>query len=280
MLSVKQFLFLTYASVLRILYSIYFLFQNKPGIENIVEVPKPVYGELFKSRFRNSFSDLENLNLNANIDNVFYNKKQLQTALIEADNDLEKRWRSRILMESSPRGNIIMYYDAYKIGFAYYSDQYIPYDILNAVAMKYVITFQCRDFFMDELERPKDYPSKLLALFEEEKKAPSESKSFKNQLRDGPFAKFKNYNNVSTKAEPNKDNEIPEPVKDKVRNCFISRGKIANFSLLQKPEIKNNIIFNKNESSSDMVKGLFDNSSVQKEVFGYRDFKAARLKQD
>ena len=44
-----------------------------------------------------------------------------------------------------------MYYDLFKQGFGYYSnDSVVSYKILNAMAMKYVIVFFCRDFFMDE----------------------------------------------------------------------------------------------------------------------------------
>jgi hypothetical protein len=65
--------------------------------------------------------------------------------------DLEKKWKSNLLLETTPRGNIIMYYDAYKMGFAYFSDQKgISYDILNACAMKYVEIFRCCDLFVDE----------------------------------------------------------------------------------------------------------------------------------
>ena len=43
-----------------------------------------------------------------------------------------------------------MFYDPYKLGFSYYSDTNgIPYFILNAVAMKYIYTFRCLDFFVD-----------------------------------------------------------------------------------------------------------------------------------
>jgi hypothetical protein len=218
---------------------------------------------------KNSFSDLTNMD--SNIDTVFYDKAQLKDALVEADNDLEKKWRKRILIEHAPLcGNIIMYYDAYKLGFAYYCDYSVSYDILNKVAMKYVITYQCRDFFIDELERPEDKPSKLLRLFEEDTKAkgPVKEKNSNANLRAGPFAKFKNY---TSNGEPTKKSE---PIKDKMRNCFIHRGKMANFSFLQKPVIK------KNGFETNMSKGLFENSSVQKEVFSYRDFKAARLKLD
>ena len=199
--------------------------------------------------------------------------RKLKESLIEIDNELEKKWRTRILIESTPlSGNIIMYYDAYKLGFAYHSDHFVSYDVLNKIAMKYVITYHCRDFFMDELERPCENPSKLLCLMEEDKPEKTSLKDAKSlsHLRSGPFAKLKNYS--ANKVETDKPTE---PVKDKIRNCFIHRGKIANFSFLQKAPIKKATI---GPYESDMTKGLFKNSNVQKEIFCYRDYKKAFAK--
>jgi hypothetical protein len=49
-------------------------------------------------------------------------------------------------------GNIIMYYDVFRMSFAYYSDtQGVHYNVLNACAMRYVCMFHCMDLFMDEM---------------------------------------------------------------------------------------------------------------------------------
>ena len=56
-----------------------------------------------------------------------------------------------------------MHYDLYKNGFAYYCNDSLNYNLLNAVAMKYVITFFCRDFFIDNhvFEEEMDYKVNL-----------------------------------------------------------------------------------------------------------------------
>ena len=109
--------------------------------------------------------------MNKNVEKIFYDKKQLVEILVQQNNELEKIWKSRILIEKSPRGNIIMYYDAYKQGFAYYSDTNgIPYNILNAVAMRYVINFQCRDFFMDNEYVDEQKESPLIKIYLEYEK--------------------------------------------------------------------------------------------------------------
>jgi hypothetical protein len=179
-----------------------------------------------------------------------------------------------------------MYYDVYKLGFSYYSDQYIPYSILNAIAAKYVITYRCIDFFLDELVRPDKVKSPLIRLFtEEEKKKKNEKKGEDvgkevvekekfNPMKTSRnrFAKFKSYNMTSSKSkEMESETAGKDTEKEITMNRFIQLGKIANFSFLQKPVlVKKTGGFN-----SDLQKGLFDNSDVQKEVFSYRDFKLA-----
>jgi hypothetical protein len=80
---------------------------------------------------------------------------------------------------------------------------------------------------------------------------------------------------VSSKVDMNKSERDTtnrsEEKKEKQRNRFINLGKIVNFNFIQKPK-KTNASF-----KSELSNGLFDNVSVQKEVFSYRDFKARKL---
>ena len=65
----------------------------------------------------------QNPNQNQNIDPVVYSIARLRKALEDSSyEDEEKRWRSRVLVEYTPMGNIIMNYDFYRFGFSYYSD--------------------------------------------------------------------------------------------------------------------------------------------------------------
>lgn len=228
----------------------------------------------------------ELLQWNLNINSGFYSKSQYQEMIKDAQNTLEQQWKTRLLIETTPRGVVIMYYDPFKLGFSYYSDQTIPYNILNAIAMKYVIHFRCRDFFMDEHILPENTPLPLLKLLLEDKtaneKAENSEKSkddetIKQRLRNAPFAKFKNYNKNSNKVQENQNNksekdttEKKEPEKPKEQNRFISLGKTHNFKILQNvPKKKKAMVAFK----SALASSLFENSSVQKEVFNYRDFK-------
>ena len=246
------------------LYTLFFPLEKKSLLPLIpVEAP---YGEFYKSRFTNSLDKLNEMN--KNIDSVFYEKDKFKHALLDENNDIEKLWKTRILLENTPRGNVIMHYDPFKLGFAYYCDQHLPYDILNLVAMKYVTVYQCQDFFMDEHIRPDDKPSKILNLLSEDKKETTKTTAtttVEKKPLGGPFAKFKNYNKISARVESTKETEAS--TNDKLRNCFINRGKTCNFQFLQKSVLK------KTGFSSELTKGLFSNSNVQNEVFSYRDFK-------
>lgn len=155
------------------------------------------------------------LDMNSNIEPIFYNKSKFSECMRESDNPLESRWKKNLLYESTPRGAIFMFYDVYKSGFAYYADQNcIPYPILNAMAMKYVVTFFCRDFFLDDSIIKE--PSKLAESIDTEttKKPPNQH-----------MAKFKNYKTDTV----DKTQKVVV-----VRNKFISLGKPYNLPIIQK----------------------------------------------
>lgn len=177
------------------------------------------YIEKEKTKFLESYHHAD---ANNSIDQCFYKEEDYRKMMDSEDNYLEKYWQSRILFENTPRGNVIMYYDAYKLGFAYYSDASgLPYSLLNAVAMKYVRTYKCCDFFIDTHITPEPSPFVKPAKKEEpkEQKAAPQSKA---------FAKLKTYNNVSSK--------IPQSTEPTLNfsNTMINNGRIQNFSFLKK----------------------------------------------
>jgi hypothetical protein len=259
-------------------WTFYFIYKIYNSIfpEKKVIVIDPIknYIDHHKNKLISSFS-IENMN--KNVEKIFYDKKQLLEILVHQNNELEKIWKTRILIEKSPRGNIIMYYDAYKQGFAYYSDTNgIPYNILNAVAMRYVINFQCRDFFMDNEYVDEQKESPLIKIYlEYEKNNEKKEESIKKKedvlkKDDAPFAKLKNY-----KLNPiditNKDNvtEIKKTEKEYNRNVFINLGKICNFNILQKPPKKSYL----NGFQSKLLEGVESESNLQNEVMSYSKYK-------
>jgi hypothetical protein len=146
---------------------------------------------------------------NDNIEKIVYIKKEFFETLADPENPLENLWKKRILIENTPRGNIYMYYDIFKQGFAYYSDQTgIPYRILNAVAMKYVVVFRCIDFFLDETGIPDGKTSPLVKVFveddeEEKKQKKAKMENLQIDMNNAPFAKFKTYTKDIKKLDNN-----------------------------------------------------------------------------
>lgn len=132
------------------------------------------------------------VNYNENIPSVFYDISNYKYAVLIDKNDLELSWKRRIFMQSTPRGNVIMFYDVYKHGFSYYADNSVPYSVLNAVAMKYVLLYRCRHFFLDEQIVPIGCTSPFVALYckETDTQNAKQNTGKKIDVKTGPFAKF------------------------------------------------------------------------------------------
>jgi hypothetical protein len=215
-----------------IYYRIWLLWMRHFG--PVIVKPKDPIEEYVRPR-KEKLLKTYDLNLNANIDPVIYDKKRLTEMLKIADNPLERLWKSRILYDPTPRGTIMMYYDIYKQGFAYYADQNnVPYSVLNGMAMKYVVMFYCRDLYFDETIIGKASP--LTKVFLEDDASPTKPRraTVQQQMQ-------------------NKDMEITP-----VRNKFISLGNMRNFALLQKT---------KSPKQTKMATTSHD------ALFSYKDFK-------
>ena len=197
------------------------------------------YIEKEKQKFLDTYCNQTIDDANTSIHPIFYQHDDYKNATALENNELEQYWKRRILFENTPRGNIIMHYDAYKLGFVYYSDiSGIPYSLLNAVAMKYVRIYKCRDFFMDTQITPESNPSPfILPPKEENQKDPSEKPEKITIQKSKAFAKLKQYNNVSSKVSENKT-EIPNASKN-ISNIMINMGKISNFSFIPKEKKQN-----------------------------------------
>ena len=236
--------------------------QTTPQIENIVQSPKDKYIESYKTKFLATFREEEEEKedqdqWNSNIDDVMKDATALSEALNDVNNDYEKKWRTRVLIENTPRGNVIMFYDLYKRAFSYYCDQAVmPYDIMNAVAMKYVMVFNCRDLFIDSaVLPPSSQSSENKTEPANEKQEDTKTKTVK--LDNKAFAKFKTYNNATKKVGIlAKD--------DKTINCFLHLGGTRNWSPITKKTKPNPI----NGFKSDMMPG--DNKMKK---LSYLDYK-------
>ena len=248
---------------------------------NKVIIPPVDITKEYNSKHTNAFLDTfkqSNSDMNSNIDKEFYFKDDYIKTMRDVDNELERKWKQKTLIEQTPKGNIIMYYDPYKQGFSYYSDsQPIPYAILNAVAMKYVRIYRCRDFFVDDETTQEKEPSPFIQIHMVEKKKTKDAdknSSGKSMFKDAPFAKLKNY---KKEKQPNKkdiDTESDKPDRIFYRNKFISLGPVRNYSIIQPIQKENKL----NGFKTNLLSGVVTESKLQNEVMNYKDFKLKQQK--
>lgn len=260
------------------LFRFYLLLKNQfyfyfPYFKPMIETPKSeteFFNEKYKLAFFYAIGTKKDFN--ENIEPDFYKKKEYNSIMKIQNNELETKWKSSILIKNTPRGNIIMCYDSFKLGFMYYCDNNVNYDILNSLASFYVIHFSCLDFFIDN-DFYKENKSPFIDLYFKENNEEKEKEKKKNNL-------FMENRDVFVKKKPKsilkkdykKDDKKEEPTekpKEIFRNKFIKMGKVINFSFLNKPIIVNE----NNHFQSDWKTKIKKETDLQKELFNYKDFK-------
>ena len=102
------------------------------------------------------------------------------------------------LRETTPRGEIVMYYDAETKSFNYYSNsKNIPYSTLDAVARKYVCLYNVPSIYIDirdEVQKGREKLSKKENALKTEKNERDKNKSANSSSeKKSLFAAFKNY---------------------------------------------------------------------------------------
>ena len=158
------------------------------------------------------------------------------------------------VMEKTPLGNVLMYFNSTRCTFSYYSDSVIPYRYLEVVARKYVKTFHCKPIFIDmdeELKKAEEKWELEKTMKEKEEKKLEELKSQKQKITEQKkqvFAKFKSYNkdaaatkamvappknSILTKQLTNEQENEKILLKDNA-NRYTYEGKMSNFNFLKK----------------------------------------------
>ena len=118
-------------------------------------------------------------------------------------------------------------------------------------------------------------------------------------MKDAPFIKYKkvtattasasthdnnnntNNNNINKKSSTllndknnkNNNNKQDKTEKEYIRNRFICRGKLVNFSFIQKQEQKNKM----NSFQTKYTENLSSEHKLQKTVLNYRDYIKTKL---
>jgi hypothetical protein len=241
--------------------ALYFLGAIQPKEKSTMDCLEEYFYDK-KKRYVRTFEQ-DNEKANANIEKCFYDK---EWHLENDTTSMEQKWKTRIMMEWTPLGNVIVFYDVYRNGFAYYSNNMLMDYFLNALAMKYVVLFKCRDFFMDE--KLSLTPSPLIQIIKEveetKDKTQSNGKSHKNIVYKENKALFMKPKSMKPKMDDTKGKasntgiiarfyawvygwfhhpktdikKEKEPEKETSKNKFIRLGKIEDFSFIQKVEKK------------------------------------------
>ena len=244
--------------------------SNKITPSLVIDVTK-AYIEKATNKFIQTFK--QDTDMNTNIDKEFYSNEDYTNTMKDVRNKLEPKWKLKTLIEHTPRGNVIMFYDSYKQGFTYYADsQNIPYHILNAVAMKYVTTYRCRDFFTDDEITPENKASPLIQIHmvEKSKSKDAVNNSNKDKISHAPFAKLKNYKRGNaSKPNNDKNSESEKPKRVYYRNKFVCLGPVRNYSIIQKVKKENTM----NGFHSNILNNISGETQLQHKVMSYKDFK-------
>jgi len=168
--------------------------------------------------------------------------------------------KNMILMENTPLGNVIMYYDKSRETFIYYSDSNIPYRYLEVISRKYVVMNNCKQIHVDMEKEIKEAQEKLQQKKQEEEEKKKQLEQLEQQKNDEKhptaivkkdvFAKLKKYNTntslkssgipTDTKSVSKKniqENDKPLILKENA-NRYSCEGKLINFSFLKKVDKK------------------------------------------
>ena len=283
-----------------ILNYIFFIIQYLRSFNKIVV--KPIVIPYVETQYEKSckkyaeFYGKESADENSNIDHVLYDFDKRKEVFASADNEMEKQWKSRILIENTPRGNVMIYFNPYLLSYHYYSDeQIIPYKILEQVATRYVVMFRCKDFFIDVEKRP---GNKILEVLQKEEDSLKSKKMKVNDITKcvniqseskDVFAALKDYRSEvkeptkePSKMEPNGSSRFTKETKTKAKlikkaeepkfsNKFVRVGKMCEFNITQKPVDK------KIEAVNEL---MFGAKPVNKVVDFFDDLEIVEMPED
>ena len=281
-----------YAFFYRLYISILFYTKYAMGqIKLTPKVPPLDYDQKYQ-KYVKYYKEAADADANSNISPDLYDYDARKTLFADEKNDTERLWKTRILYESTERGNVLFYYNPYRLSFEYYSDaQIIPYKILQYVAKKYVAMNRCRDFYIDMVERPSN---KMIDVLRKEEEAMKSKKMKVNDItklvdkelanKDNIFESLKDYriavgsptasgptgssSAAVTKGQGQKHLNEPKEKPLEFANKYVRLGKISEFNITQKPPKKsiaqtNELLF----SSKPITKitDFFDDLEIEEE---------------
>jgi hypothetical protein len=148
----------------------------------------------------------------------------------ELTQDFVNNLSLKTITETTPRGDVLMYYSSKLNSFVYHSKtKEIPYKYLETVARKYVIEYKCKKLYIDIRKEYEKGLHKYNEIKEKEERGEKgeENKDSNNNKKKQIFAKFKTYN---------RKGEVHNKQKDKIyilreqSNRYSYRGKIEEYN--------------------------------------------------
>lgn len=146
----------------------------------------------------------------------------------ELTEDFVNNLSLKTVTETTPRGDVMMYYSSKLNSFVYHSKtKEIPYKYLETVARKYVIEYKCKSLYIDIRKEYEKGVNKYNEIKEKEEKAKENKDSNENENKKKQiFANLKTYN---------RKGEVHNKQKDKIyilreqSNRYSYRGKIEEY---------------------------------------------------
>ena len=153
------------------------------------------------------------------------------------------------IFELTPLGNVIMRYNSKSETFDYFSDNAIPYRILETISRKYVLRNNCLPLYVDMEQSLKESGEKAREREKEIKEKDKEKEKSSNKTKN-VFASFKSYNkqsisnNIQNIPPQRNGSNVRVENKDTITiikeeaNRYSHQGKIINFNFLKKIDKK------------------------------------------
>jgi len=176
-----------------------------------------------------------------------YLAKYKELKIAELSEDMLKAFATSFIIEVTPVGNVLMFYDHQRETFVFYADSQVPYRYLETVSRRYAIMNNCKLIHVDMQEQLEECraanearDTKKLDDLELEGDENDEPSYVVLPPKKSVFASLKKYNTKSSihsaKAPQTSTVKADDPkmlLKSKA-NRYTCEGKFCNFPILKK----------------------------------------------
>jgi hypothetical protein len=155
-----------------------------------------------------------------------YKQKYKQLQSIDLNKETLENLKNKIVIENTPKGNVLIFYNSEEEVFKYYSDSKdIPYHYLETIARKYVIQFNCKKIYVNMIDHMKT-----------SNEIENKYKQNKNPL----FVDYKFYNKNQSRVN---NNDTKKYIIKEKSNRYSYCGKLNDFKFLKQSSSKKKITF-------------------------------------